>query len=180
MKIDNSNITFYLNKFFEGDTTREEEIALSTYFRSTERFPSGVREYKPMFEWIDKGMPENYDPVIKPLNNHGRMVKRIISVAAAIGIIVVVTTMIIENSFLAKAEKIYAGSYVCHSGMENKDIKIIIPEIQNMIREVDAMEEKIDNIDFDVTMNEIEDEIMTLGDIDFDGVMDKTEKELKI
>ena len=144
MKIDDRNIEHYLDKFFEGETNREEEKAISEYFQNQKSFPAGLEKYKPIFKWIDSGMPEE--------ENKNLWLKRLPYIGAAAiaaGMIMTLLLSPMAKSHKFDPEVIYAGSYVCHSGVQENDIKTILPEIESTLKLVDEMEKKIENLDFD-------------------------------
>lgn len=150
MKINNENIEFYLDKFLEGETDREEEKALSEYFHTAGSVPSGLEGYKAMFEWIDAGMPEE-ETVNK--GKKRRWLKSIPYIGSAAVVAVVIVTLLVSpivKGHKLDPEVIYAGSYVCHSGVKESDIKTILPEIESTLKQVDEMEKKIENLDFDI------------------------------
>ena len=57
MELTNKNITDYIDRFMEGETTNEEEQAIYRYFRSAD-VPKHLEAYKPMFAWYEQGMPD--------------------------------------------------------------------------------------------------------------------------
>ena len=156
MKIEDKNIEKYLEKFFEGETNREEEKALSEYFKNSESFPEGIKEYRDMFRWIDDGMP-GYERIEKnSLVGKIKIWLLSLSAAALIGLIINSWMSQEVKSSTINPEIIYAGSYVSHNGKDNYDIKSILPEIKETILMVDEMERKIENINFEIVNIEIE------------------------
>ena len=151
MKINKENIDFYLDKFFEGNTDRKEELELSRFFRETTDLPPDLSDMRQMFAWIDNGMKEEEIPVAqKPIHSIRKIMLRLSSAAAIF--ILIFTIVFLESRFNAAAnpEIIYKGSYVCHSGVKESDIKTILPEIESTLKQVDEMEKKIENLDFDI------------------------------
>ena len=58
--IDDKNINEWLTRFFNGDTTCDEEKALFAYFRQT-NIPSSVEQYREMMKWYDTGLQREYN-----------------------------------------------------------------------------------------------------------------------
>lgn len=147
MNINDDNIHQYLDSFFEGETTREEELALSAYFRDHDIFPGDIGNYKPMFAWIDEGMPE------LPRHDSKRLIPTIITwsltAAAAISVLIVALFYTTFQPPVSDPEILYAGSYICDNNGINGDINSILPEIRATIDEVNEMEARIEILDFD-------------------------------
>ena len=58
--IDDKNINEWLTRFFNGDTTCDEEKALFACFRQT-NIPSSVEQYREMMKWYDTGLQREYN-----------------------------------------------------------------------------------------------------------------------
>lgn len=147
MKINKENIDFYLDKFFEGNTDRKEELELSRFFRETTDLPPDLSDMRQMFAWIDNGMKEEEMPLAqKPIHSIRKVMLRLSSAAAIF--ILIFTIVFLGSRFNAAAnpEIIYKGSYVCHGNLKNQNIREILPEIQNTLQQVDEMQNEINNL----------------------------------
>lgn len=147
MKINKDNIDFYLDKFFEGNTDRKEELELSRFFRETTDLPPDLSDMQQMFAWIDNGMKDEEMPVAKHQFHPIRKLILWLSSAAAI-FILTFTIVFFGGHFNASAnpEIIYNGSYVSHGNLKNRNIKEILPEIQNTLQQIDEMQNEINNL----------------------------------
>lgn len=145
MIIYGDNINQYLDKFFNGETTRAEEIELGRYFRETPSLPAELSPYKAMFRWIDDGMPETYNKR-KPKILRSAFVW-ITSAAALIAF--VVTIALNKQHTSIDPELIYKGSYVERNSIKNENIAAIMPEIQSTIKQVDEMQQEFEHLNFD-------------------------------
>lgn len=152
MQINNSNIDEYLDRFFEGRTTCAEESEMMQYFRTSE-VPERLEAYKPMFAWIESGMPES-DKEVKPKRPTiiWKTLTWWLSAAAVVAILVSVA-MTFEpqsgNQSISTLEALYRGSYVENNGVRNSNIAAIMPEIKSTLEAVDEMEYEIANMNFE-------------------------------
>lgn len=148
MKISNANVRMYLDRFFEGNTTRAEEIALSAYFRETEKMPDDLIPYKKMFGWIDSGMREPIMPLSRRVPMWRRIAMWSLSAAAAVGLAICSIYTVDSRKAAKNRELIYAGSFVVHGNVRNDNISEIWPEIQKTMQACEEMEKDFENIDF--------------------------------
>lgn len=151
MNINNNNIKEFLNKFFDGDTDREEELALSSYFKNEKRIPKEFRKYKIYFDWIDKGLPD-IDEFKKRKNiKIGKVISLSLSAAVVLGFVVTILLSLLPKhpDSYSDPNIIYEGSYISHNGVVYNEPRSILPEIQDLIRQVEDMENEIENLNFD-------------------------------
>lgn len=145
--ITRSNIDEYVERFFNGDTTADEEEAIYRYF-ATERIPRHLRRYKKMFAWYADKMP--YDPYSMLSIKQKRREKAVFWSAAAtiIAIVASLSFVLVNNKAAIQREyKIYEGSYVEINGRKIEDLRIILPQIRKIESRCDyiAMSFDIDN-----------------------------------
>lgn len=132
MIIDRNNIDQYVERFFDGKTSRQEEEAIYHYF-ATERIPRHLCRYKAMFAWYADKMP--YDPTTALAIKQKRREKIIFwSAAATIAIIVASLSFALVNNYSALQHEyqIYEGSYVEINGRRIEDLHIILPQIHKI------------------------------------------------
>lgn len=130
--ITRSNINEYVERFFNGDTTADEEEAIYRYF-ATERIPRHLRRYKKMFAWYADKMP--YDPYSMLSIKQKRREKAVFWSAAATIIAIVASlsfVLVNNNTVIQRKYKIYEGSYVEIDGRKIKDLRIIMPQIRKI------------------------------------------------
>ena len=147
--IDDKNINEWLTRFFNGDTSCDEEKALFAYFRQT-NIPSSVEQYREMMEWYDTGLQREYneDEISQKKSWILKPVYRYISLVASIVILFTVGLNIIKvekrNRELIELYEIYDGSYIMENGIKNTDLSEILSEVQRVESLVDtAFEESL-------------------------------------
>lgn len=158
--IDDSNINEWLNRFFEGLTTCEEEKALFAYFRQ-ERVLSSVEKYREMMLWYDNGMKmeESHKKIPHNKPHFLKKMYRYISVAASIVIIFMAGIYWFElkkqNQTLQEQYEIYYGSYVIENGEKNTDLSKILHEVKRG----EALVDKVFNETMKQALDGVEDPI---------------------
>ena len=146
MELTNKNITDYIDRFMEGETTNEEEQAIYRYFRSAD-VPKHLEAYKPMFAWYEQGMPD------KSSNRHradsGSPKKRFrfsisrwkAGIAALL--VLAIGLGVVATSGEEEAWACYEGSYVEVNGKRITDVEEIMPCILATLQQADEIERQI-------------------------------------
>lgn len=131
MMIDDNNVKMWLKRFFDGETTCEEERVLFAYFRQ-KNISSEVEQYREMMLWYDAGLRVSQKNAIKGNNVKSRwIVSRYISIAASIIIVLSVGfSYIAQNLHNKELYEIYEGSYIIENGVKNTDLTQILSEVQ--------------------------------------------------
>lgn len=147
--IDDKNINEWLTRFFNGDTSCDEEKVLFAYFRQT-NIPSSVEQYREMMEWYDTVLQREYneDEISQKKSWILKPGYRYISLVASIVILFTVGLNIIKvekrNRELIELYEIYDGSYIMENGIKNTDLSEILSEVQRVESLVDkAFEESL-------------------------------------
>ncbi|MCH5232811.1 MAG: hypothetical protein J1E78_04160 [Muribaculaceae bacterium] len=148
MKINIYNVRFYLDKFFEGETTRLEEKELSKFFHESNDLPTDLEFYKEMFACIDQETRAKKYPFPSKFFSSGlRKYAYWGCVAAVLAIVILTVILKVRNSSNSSfPEQIYAGSYVYHAKVRNDNIREIMPEIRSTLQAVEDMKKEIKNI----------------------------------
>jgi hypothetical protein len=96
-----NDIDDLLEKYWDGNTTLEEEVLLKNYFKSNEVIPKHTT-FKPLFDYFEKMSEVTYpdQDVIKNKNNH----TPILSIKNAIRAIAAVLVLIISATQLLKID----------------------------------------------------------------------------
>ena len=147
MKTEHNDIKLLIDKFFDGNTTLDEEQRLYDFFGS-EQVPEELKEYRPMF--VDFGAmlykPEEHIPdtrkaILHPLRR--KLFYAISGIAAAIVLFVGITTAINlhENQVLART---YAGSYMIVNGERIDDLSRIKPDIEHALGDARHIESHVE------------------------------------
>ena len=149
MNMKETDIEPLLEKFFEGETTCEEESALSEYF-SSETVADHLRPYIAMFSWYDKGMPgEPGEELITPkatkmIRKHHRILRATIWISSAAAIIALILTIGWNKRSTSTRQELlskqYEGSYIMVDGNMITDINQIYDEINAINQEAESIE----------------------------------------
>lgn len=153
MNMTETNIETLLEKFFEGETTREEEAKLSKFF-SSGKVPEHLKPYIAMFRWYDDGMPgEPGEELRSPktpeapecVGKTHRFLRPAIWISSAAAITALVLTIgwhlkPRSNSHLEALAKQYEGSYIMVDGDMITDIQMIYDDINAINQEVESIE----------------------------------------
>lgn len=93
------NIEELLNKYFEGETTAQEEAFLRRQSRKQDAHPS-LAECKPLFDWVDKERKENkteskIQPKKYPIPIRASIRIRTIAAAACLALAITLSSVLI-------------------------------------------------------------------------------------
>ncbi|MBR5552142.1 MAG: hypothetical protein IKV83_09545 [Muribaculaceae bacterium] len=152
--IDDNNIKIWLNRFFDGETTCEEERELFSYFRQ-KNILLEVEQYREMMLWYDAGLQVSQKNAIEENNVKNRwFMSQYISIAASIVIVLTVGfSYIKQNLHNKELYEIYEGSYIIENGVRNTDLSEILPILQENERFI----ENNNNIILDQALEGVED-----------------------
>lgn len=152
--IDDNNIKRWLNRFFDGETTCEEERELFSYFRQ-KNILLEVEQYREMMLWYDAGLQVSQKNAIEENNVKNRwFMSQYISIAASIVIVLTVGfSYIKQNLHNKELYEIYEGSYIIENGVRNTDLSEILPILQESERFI----ENNKNIILDQALEGVED-----------------------
>ena len=89
MEYDINKIRTLCDRYFDGDTTAEEELLLREYFNRTKDIPADLRAVKVMMAGMSEAAAMTYSPAVtRPKGIVRKIVWGTISAAAAIGLFV--------------------------------------------------------------------------------------------
>lgn len=144
IRIDNENLDRMLEKFFDGNTNRDEEKALESFFRSGVDIPPEYEAYRDMFGWYASGMKEEDlpAPAAMPRRKQWRPFLWWGSVAAVIAVIFCFGPLRSTIDFTAPSS--YEGSYVMRDGKIMTGDAEIRAEIEAAILDGECLEREID------------------------------------
>jgi len=139
---DYNEIEGLVERFFEGQTSNEEERKLYAFF-ANENIPEHLLPYRPVFEYFETGIKEESDnQTVERENIQSTSSKKIriwVSVAASILILI---SFGIYHFTREKEPNPYEGSYIVRNGVKISDPKIVNPEIKKTLYLVQLQEEK--------------------------------------
>lgn len=141
-EINDTNISLWVEKFLDGETSCAEERELYRYF-AQKHLPAEAEPYREMFKWYSSLLAgeaaESLDGAAHESDTKGNSKVRIlrlrpwqwVSVAAsivllfALGAIFRPSTAALSDEYMA-----YQGSYIIRDGKKITDLSIVVPEIQ--------------------------------------------------
>ncbi|MDR0961118.1 MAG: hypothetical protein LBM62_00955 [Mediterranea sp.] len=141
------NIETLLSRYFEGETSCEEERELRRYF-TEEEVPEALQNYRPLFAYLtneaDKAA-EAHRPTPtddKPLTRRRPHIKlyRIAGIAAAVALLISI------GSEVWQATRTRPHGYVIIDGKEYTDMKLVQAQAQAALEEVQLSPEEINRI----------------------------------
>ena len=154
---DIAEIKTLIERFFEGDTSLEEERWLYDYFKQTKDLPEELETYRETFLDFDAiiltevpspqvetkaqtiFMPQAEQSVSTTPPKYYRLWRRMAGIAAMVAIVIGVAWgyRTYESRML---EQLYGGSYMIVNGERIDDLRKILPQIENALSLADAVE----------------------------------------
>lgn len=140
------SIEYLLDRFFEGQTSNEEERALYDFFARPD-IPAHLERYREVFGYFESGIaldfsetPELRLPVKESSN------KRKIGWAIAVCVAASLLLFLVNQLFMGTEEVInpYEGSYIVRNGYVVTDLDRIQPEIEAIYQAAEAAEKAAD------------------------------------
>jgi len=147
MKQDYKGIEELIERFFEGQTSNEEERELYAFF-SEENVPEHLLTYREVFAYFETGIiEEDFNHVIidREIIKSTRRNRMRIWVGIAASLLLLISLRIYHYTN-EKEYKIYEGSYIVRNGVKITDPKIVIPEIKKTLYLVQQQEEENDQL----------------------------------
>ena len=144
MKQDYQWIEELIERFFDGQTSNEEERNLYAFF-SSKNVPEHLLPYRPVFAYFETGIkeePEHREIVLKTKQSFWKKKISIwMSVAASLLILI---SLGIYHFAREKNFNPYEGSYIIRNGVKITDPKIVNPEIEKTLYLVQQQEQERD------------------------------------
>ena len=146
MKTDKINIKQLLDKYFEGQTSLQEEQSLRNYFRQ-DNIDESLLEFKPMFDFFNEeresAMIDEYETIIPEQSNRPKTIKiwfSRISVGIAASVVLLLGA---KFMFFNQEKEILSQSIVYVDGKKFTDINTIQSQTLNAI---EAIYESVDDV----------------------------------
>ena len=121
-----------LDRFFEGQTSNEEERVLYEFFARPD-IPAHLERYREVFGYFESGIALDFSETPE---------LRLVCVAASLLLFLVNTVFMNQNASFNP----YEGSYIVRNGVVMTDIKKIQPELEVISRAAEAMEKNADQL----------------------------------
>ncbi|MCL1932709.1 MAG: hypothetical protein FWF53_02700 [Candidatus Azobacteroides sp.] len=132
MEQDYKKIEELIDRFFEGQTTNEEERELYDFF-SSENIPESLLPYRPIFAYFETGIKEESGHPIIIQSSRNKRIRIWASIAASLLILI---SLGIYHFTREKDYNPYEGSYIVRNGVKITDPKIVNPKIEKTIEEI--------------------------------------------
>ena len=146
-----------IERFFEGDTTLEEEHWLYNYFKQTKDLPEELAAYRETFLGFDAIALTETDGATTDIANHEAPLTNIeipinsappkyhgwwrqVAGIAAMMAVVFGGMWTYQSYQRFQLEKVYGGSYMIVDGKRIDNLQKILPEIKRTLSLADAME----------------------------------------
>jgi len=159
MKQDYQRIEKLIERFFEGQTSNEEEQELYAFF-SSEKVPEHLLPYSPVFVYFETGIKEEESNLQIVHRTTQTSLKKKIRIWASVAASLLVLLSFGIHHFVQKKEyDLYEGSYIIRNGVKITDPKIVVPEIKKTLYCVQQREKEIQQLHLD-WIEQIEDVII--------------------
>ena len=143
MEEENKYIETLLERFFEGQTSNEEERRLYHFF-DREEIPDELAQFKPIVKYFESGLMEEMG---LRKDTKVRRLKKIQviwgSIAASFLIIMFGSLLFLKN---AESFDSYEGSYIVRNGVRITDLNLIRPELEAAIQKSVLLEQQADQL----------------------------------
>ena len=137
-----------LDRFFEGQTSNEEERVLYEFFARPD-IPAHLERYREVFGYFESGIALDFSetPELRlPAKeiSYKRKIGRAIAVCVAASLLLFLVNTVFMNQNASFNP--YEGSYIVRNGVVMTDIKKIQPELEVISRAAEAMEKNADRL----------------------------------
>jgi len=147
MKQDYKKIEELIERFFEGETSNEEEQKLYDFF-SGENIPEHLLPYRQVFAYFETGIKEEESnhQTTRRKNVRSFRKKKITIWASIAASVLILISFGIYHFTREKEFNPYEGSYIVRNGVKISDPKIVNPEIEKALLFMKEQEEKNDRL----------------------------------
>ena len=153
MKTDKINIKQLLDKYFEGQTSLQEEQSLRNYFRQ-ENIDESLLEFKPMFDFFNEeresAMIDEHETIIPEQSNRPKTIKiwfNRISIGIAASVVLLLGA---KFMFFNQEKEILSQSIVYVDGKKFTDMNTIQLQTLNAIEAIYESEDDVISSQIDI------------------------------
>ena len=143
------DIETLLARFFEGETTNEEERQLYLFFRQ-EELPGELAKYRQVFKYFETGLAEELGcPHGQETgsSNDAQARSRVRKFWLVWGSVAASFLLILSTSiYLLTMQGPYEGSYIIRNGVRITDLDLIRPELEAAIQKSLVMEQEAERL----------------------------------
>ena len=194
MEEKNKHIETLLERFFEGQTSNDEERQLYLFF-GQEELPDELVQYKQVFKYFESGLVDELEAVKEMRKDtktrHLSVTKKRWfvwgSVAASVLLILFSTLFYFDHIESAAP---LAGSYIIRNGVRITDLDLIRPELEATLQSISQQQEEweqmiaqfveMEDLDIQILQQIVEDYQSILEDIQDENIRKEMEEFLYI
>ena len=138
------SVNVLLERFFEGQTSIEEEQELYRFFMRDD-IPEELVRYKPVINYFESGLADELRSSIQPETHTSKRKRWIIWSGIAASFLLAMCT---SFYFLAarEAPDPFEGSYIIRNGVRITDLNLIRPELEATIQKVLLQEQETEQL----------------------------------
>jgi hypothetical protein len=133
-----------LERFFEGETSNEEEQILYQYFRQKD-IPEHLCSYKSVFAYFEAGITKEFEQPAPITALPQRKSRRMIWTGIAASFLILITSGLFLIQKNASFDP-YEGSYIIRNGKKITDLNLIRPELEATMQYVRQQQEKAEQL----------------------------------
>lgn len=141
MNRDLERIGKLLERFFEGETSGEEERLLREFFAS-DAVPAAWEGYRQLFGYLAAGLAADLSAAGSKravMPKRRRYVAGAIAAAAVLGVGICLAVLLLQRPDEAGLGE-FEGSYIVRNGTVITDPELVMPEIEATLREAQALQ----------------------------------------
>lgn len=125
-----------IDRFFEGQTSNEDEQTLYRFF-AQENIPEHLRRYKSVFSYFESGLADESTTAPQPaVRNTSQLFLRRRIVWTGVAAAALIGVALCVSYWKAADFDPYEGSYIVRDGVRMTNIKRIRPELEKTLRNV--------------------------------------------
>jgi hypothetical protein len=128
---ENNCIEKLIDRFFDGQTTNEEEQTLYAFF-SGDTAPPHLQKFKPLFAYFETGIKDEFNSPAKQKAPFLPKRKRLFWASIAASLLIAIASGVFYLSGDRETDP-YEGSYIIRNGVKITDPEIVRPEIEETL-----------------------------------------------
>lgn len=134
------DIRLLAERFFDGDTTVEEERTLYAFYSSHAALPADMEQYRPLITDLG-GMDFGEEKPAHPAQGfRHKLLVTLSGIAASLLVCITVYSLLQNHHERQQFAATYEGSYVIQDGKRIDDLSLIKTDIEHAISQAESME----------------------------------------
>ena len=150
MEEKNKHIETLLERFFEGQTSNDEERQLYLFFKQ-EELPDELAQYKQVFKYFESGLANELGVAKETREDtktrHLPVAKKrwLVWGSVAASVLIVLFSTLFYFDHIEQADP-YAGSYIIRNGVRITDLDLIRPELEAAVQKSLLIEQEAEQL----------------------------------